>query len=240
MVTFGKVIRSVAVVVALSGTGAFGASNITQTKHNLSYTGPGSITASAGQSNDELCVYCHTPHAANTAFTGAPLWNKKTPSGTFTLYGVGGKTMAGTTSVQPLSPSLACLSCHDGASAINSMINMPGSGGWVATTGTNADFNTTTGGAAFTMPTSSVANLGTDLSNDHPVSIVYTAGKASLRATSDALTGTWAGGYTTVNQLLRAGNVECGSCHDPHEGDNKTFLRTANAGSALCLGCHAK
>ncbi len=38
--------------------------------------------------------------------------------------------------------------------------------------------------------------------------------------------------------------VECASCHDPHVenvgGNNPTFLRTSNAGSALCLACHDK
>lgn len=51
--------------------------------------------------------------------------------------------------------------------------------------------------------------------------------------------------------------VECGSCHDPHNVDNPTFLRVSNGvpsalrpdfpnaispdfGSALCLICHIK
>ncbi len=34
--------------------------------------------------------------------------------------------------------------------------------------------------------------------------------------------------------------VECASCHDPHTSAQATFLRVANAGSALCLSCHIK
>ena len=42
--------------------------------------------------------------------------------------------------------------------------------------------------------------------------------------------------------------VECASCHDPHgvpsgapgSTFNPTFLRVPNAGSAVCLTCHAK
>ena len=40
-----------------------------------------------------------------------------------------------------------------------------------------------------------------------------------------------------------AGNgpsVECASCHDPHTEANATFLRVANASSAVCLACHDK
>ena len=34
--------------------------------------------------------------------------------------------------------------------------------------------------------------------------------------------------------------VECASCHDPHNPDNGTFLRTANTSSAVCTSCHVK
>lgn len=34
--------------------------------------------------------------------------------------------------------------------------------------------------------------------------------------------------------------VECASCHDPHTDAQPTFLRIANAGSAVCLACHTK
>lgn len=234
MVTFGKTLRSVAVIAALTATSAFGVSNITATKHNLSATGTGTIKAASGDNNDEICVYCHTPHAANTAFNGAPLWNKATPTGTFTMYGT---TIGGTTGdTAPNSPSMACLSCHDGVSAINSMVNAPGSGGYVAA-GANVKFGATAAGTAFVMP-AGVTNIGTDLRNDHPVSITYDPTKAGLKVTTTVLTS-WAGA-STIAGLLRNSKVECGSCHDPHEATNLTFLRVANTGSALCIGCHAK
>lgn len=243
MATFGKVIRSAAVIAALTATSAFGASNIAATKHNLSFSNPitGAIKAASGDNNDEICVYCHTPHAANTAFVGAPLWNKASPTTTgFTMYT--SATVKGTIDSTPNNPSMACLSCHDGVSAINSMINMPGSGGYNST-GTNTKFGATAEGAAFVMPAAGITNIGKDLSNDHPVSIVYSTATtnrpASLRDTTYTLVGTWAGA-TDVASLLRNGKVECGSCHDPHEGNNATFLRTANGASALCVGCHAK
>ncbi|MGQ0524682.1 MAG: cytochrome c3 family protein, partial [Betaproteobacteria bacterium] len=31
-----------------------------------------------------------------------------------------------------------------------------------------------------------------------------------------------------------------GSCHDPHNYSNPTFLRVANNTSNLCLSCHVK
>ena len=229
----GKILVVMVAAIALLGAGV-ALAGISTTKHNLSSTGTGTNKASAGQQNDEICVWCHTPHAANTAFTGAPLWNKATPTATYTMYGT---TLAGSTpDATPNGITKACLSCHDGVSAINSLVNQAGAGGYTAA-GTNVAFGTTLAGTALTMP-AGVTQIGTSLADDHPVSITYTAGKAGLVATATALTG-WEGA-TTVANLLRSSKVECSSCHDPHTSTNGLFLRKANSGSALCLGCHAK
>ncbi|MDT8337667.1 MAG: cytochrome c3 family protein [Sulfurimonas sp.] len=208
---------------------------------------------SATADNGEICVYCHTPHAANTAFTGAPLWNKATPTGTFTMYG---STIAGTaTDATPASPSLACLSCHDGVSAIDSIVNAPGSG-MNAVAGTNDIVTGLTikygGNIGGTPGTTTVG--GPNLANDHPVSIVYTEGTAGLRLKTTILTSlgdtvAWVGASTIEDLLRGAGStqVECGSCHDPHNGGKTqgtdtevNFLRHTNTNSYLCLGCHDK
>lgn len=234
-----RVLLVMVMAIALLGAGV-ALAGISATKHNLSASGPGTIKASSGQQNDEICVYCHTPHFANTGFTGAPLWNKATPSATYTMYGT---TIAGTTpDTTPNGITKACLSCHDGVSAINSIVNQAGAGG-VVSGGTNVAFGTTPAGTAYTMP-AGATNLGTDLSNDHPVSITYTAGKASLKPTTTAF------GTKTIADILRNGKVECSSCHDPHVAAGDTtgqgttagplFLRVSNQGSALCLSCHGK
>ena len=57
-------------------------SNVSQTVHNLSATGTGSVTTTGGQT--EVCVFCHTPHGATT-FPGAPLWNRSV-NDTYTPY----------------------------------------------------------------------------------------------------------------------------------------------------------
>lgn len=241
-------IKVVALALMFSGSIAF-AGSISGSPHDLSANADlDSNTAD----NGEICVYCHTPHAANTAFTGAPLWNKATPGGTFTMYG---STIAGTaTEATPASPSLACLSCHDGVSAIDSIVNAPGSG-MNAVVGSN-DINSLAidygGNIGGTPGTTTVGNP--DLSNDHPVSIVYTENTAGLRLKTTVLTSlgdnaAWLGA-TTIGDLLRgAGSdqVECGSCHDPHNGGKTqgtdtevNFLRHTNTNSYLCLGCHDK
>ncbi len=129
--------------------------------------------ATGGADNDEVCVYCHTPHgAANTA--SAPLWNKPFSTATYTRYSsLNTSTLEGTEAAVG-SVSLACLSCHDGTQAMDSVINAP--------TVNTGQHNYTAGGAAMGalgfMSGTPVPNLETDLSDDHPISIQYAAGSS--------------------------------------------------------------
>jgi hypothetical protein len=136
-----------ALLFAFSGTALAG---IADTKHNLG-SGPGLAGRNQVGANDtaEICVFCHTPHGADTA-APAPLWNKRLGAagvpaggGTYTTYAsLNTPSLDGT--VAPVgSISMACLSCHDGTQAMDNIINAPGSGGIAADGGGN-------GGRAFT------------------------------------------------------------------------------------------
>jgi len=194
-----------------------------------------------GGDNNQICVYCHTPHASNVAFGAAPLWNKPTTGTVFKMYGassagVAGVTMAGTaTDAQPTDAALACLSCHDGVSAMNSVINAPGSGK-ISSTGTYIGTNPPSA-----KPMGLViqaVGFGGDMTDDHPISILYNEGRAGLRPTTTPLVDFF--GASTVGNLLRNGKVQCVSCHDPHGTGWSMYLRNGNTGSTLCLGCHNK
>ncbi|MEN8247292.1 MAG: cytochrome c3 family protein [Bacteroidota bacterium] len=167
--------------------------------------------------NTEICIVCHTPHSSNTTVGNAPLWNHEvTSTATFTLY-TGGGTMDATTG-QPGGSSKLCLSCHDGTVALENF------GG------------TTTGTASVTT-----GDLGTDLSDDHPISFTYNTALATADgelynpSTQDSGLGS-----TIDADLLFGGSLECGSCHDVHNAGFAYLLRIDNAGSALCLTCHNK
>jgi len=54
-------------LLTLFSTGAY--AGIATTKHNLSATGTGNIKASGEQ---EICIFCHTPHNSAPAVTTAP------------------------------------------------------------------------------------------------------------------------------------------------------------------------
>ena len=251
--------KALKVLAMISFVAVSAFSAITNSKHDLSFASTTSSGLQATSATNEICVFCHTPHGANTSFAGAPLWNKaniSTSDTSWKVYGASTTNAAGATigatvvSAIPSNPSKACLSCHDGASAINSIVNAPGSGGYNSG-GANVAFDNNgtpvTAGTAFTMP-SGITQIGSDLSNDHPISVTYDVGAdgttgtpGSLKDPTTALAG-WVtpGGLGTINSLLKSGKVECSSCHDPHLGEATTFLRVANTGSALCLGCHNK
>jgi mono/diheme cytochrome c family protein len=110
---------------------------ISNTRHNMTQMpadGNGPFTLFMDNvRNDywEVCVYCHTPHGANPN-PALPLWNHSIVSTVYTTYNQGGSATLTQEVSQPGANSLTCLSCHDGQTAIDSVINMPGSDRYLA------------------------------------------------------------------------------------------------------------
>ena len=103
---------------------------IINTRHNLtqSFLGTGANFMSLSRNNyGEVCVYCHTPHGANST-VAAPLWNRTMVNTTYTTYDQLNTSTLTQPVTQPGVNSITCLSCHDGKTAVDSIINMPGSG----------------------------------------------------------------------------------------------------------------
>lgn len=169
----------------------------------------------------EICVVCHAPHDNTTA---KPLWNRQaTLATTYTLYTNADSMdmLQGT-----LGPaSVACLSCHDGTIALENF-------GGVTTGATMISAGNQVGTVTATVNN----NLGTE----HPLGITYNPTLDTAFQPLDA-------GNDTAGSLdlpLFSGQVECGTCHDPHDaaglGPTGKFLRAANTNSVLCLSCHIK
>ena len=295
------------------------ASGIASSRHNMGSMGrvihtvdPGGFSiVPPGYGTTEICVFCHTPHHTNTSYGVGPLWNRKVqdPS-TYSAYGY---TVAGTNITTTGSTTLACLSCHDGITTFDNIVNAPGKDGvvpggsdrnWfflmptnIGTLDINALHKFQADGSCATMchftgdPAKRLL-IGTNLADDHPVSVPYNAGTAaSLRDTSTVISAVdLTAGLTTTNDnitqnrwavkgfvsetgtiadLLRNGNVECTSCHDPHfrnlswdeaeptwdsvggyvtyctpgeDCSDGNFLRRVggNTGSGVCRTCHNK
>ena len=132
--------------------------SIVNTRHNMTQStiGSGAVTMNQFRNDyGQVCVYCHTPHGANTAID-LPLWNRTYNNNTYTTYDTLGTTSLTSNVSQPGINSLACLSCHDGTLGVDSIINMPGSDGYQAsqqTTQSDAFLN------LWTNPSGPDANL---------------------------------------------------------------------------------
>jgi len=165
---------------------------------------------------NKICDPCHTPHDSVTG--GAPLWNHSNSTYAATSYTMYNNTNGTQDSAVPSavsSESMACLSCHDGTMNIDAFAGAAGS---------------TKIGAAY-----EVGN-GNTLAADHPISFSYTPALAVADGGLYNPTG-----VAAVAALLVGDRVECGSCHDVHNGTGLTNLLTVTmVDSALCLTCHDK
>ncbi len=230
-------------------------SDVRGTRHNLSVDGPGTTKAATGGTT-EVCVFCHTPHGATQADAAgtavrAPLWNRRIPAGaTYTPYtssSLDAQSILDGLEAQPGGSSKLCLSCHDGTLAIGNVNVLNGQA--------NASIAMTGTGPGGTMPAGQgtasgfTRYLGTDLTNDHPISVTFSSALAArdgeLRpvdaqqrwpAGGGSVVGVRAPGLKPLAPLEPtgaggAGQVQCASCHDPHVREldaskgNQKFLR---------------
>jgi Doubled CXXCH motif (Paired_CXXCH_1) len=182
--------------------------SVGNTRHNLTQRqvsggGPAGATMDSYRNDyEEVCVYCHTPHGANRT-VNAPLWNRTMKANTYQTYDLLNTSSITQPVSQPGIASLTCLSCHDGTTAVDSVINMPGAGRYNAAQETtentaflNSEWNNRRGPDATVHARLSGAEclachsagagvvganatdftafvIGTDLRNDHPVGIRY-------------------------------------------------------------------
>jgi predicted CXXCH cytochrome family protein len=173
--------------------------------------------SSNGWSGGQICLPCHTPHNANATVAGAPLWNHQVTAAVFGLYS--SPTFSGVAE-QPRPVSKLCLSCHDGTLAVDSF-----------------------GGRAGGMFITGRAQLGFDLSNDHPLSFKWQ--HQDLGGGGGNKCGNCHNLHSSPSMIsvlpFFSGYVECATCHDVHGGTSyPKLLRKALAGSEICLHCHAK
>jgi len=244
-------------LMPLEPAGAAKIADVANTKHNLSVTGSGTVKAT---SESQICVFCHTPHGAET-IPGAPLWNRKLSGATYTPYTSSSiEANAAELAAGPGGTSKLCLSCHDGTMALGNVNVLNGQANQsIALTGTAPGGTMPTGPGANTGFT---RNIGVDLTNDHPISFTYDSALASrdgeLRVPDGINVGTRSVGVKP-KLPLEAGQMQCSTCHDPHlretdplKGAAK-FLRLnrlqeqtplggtfSDTGDIVCLACHDK
>lgn len=243
-------IKCMAAAVPLLAS-TFAMASIAGSKHDFS---------AASWSDQAVCKPCHTPHNAIAADITGRIWaHTLSTNATYIYHGskvtpADGVTSADGTSSLSLTEldgaTRLCLSCHDGTVALDSFMgrNAPASDGVVMGGDPNHG--------------STAANLGTDLSNDHPVGYramykdTTIGGRNKPYADAKAAGLKFATSPTAVSAAdlakLPAGttltytnypSVSCVTCHDTHNGSvpaERGLLRVSNLGSKICLTCHDK
>ena len=238
---FLRILTAVFILIISAGLAS---ATVVGSKHDMSLLNAGAIFSSTNE--DEVCIFCHTPHggtSADSAGNKVPLWNRSLPEGGWTPYSSPTIQASGGTIGQPTGITLLCLSCHDGVSTLNTLINY---GRFNPITMDN-NFDQIEDVWNTSFPGYPGANVGEgaakNLANDHPVSFVFDATLIS----NDA-----AGGpaklqlpISTDPIKLFNSRLECATCHDPHEEGSLAagtfpFLRKSNQASGMCLTCHIK
>jgi predicted CXXCH cytochrome family protein len=164
---------------------------------------PHDLSALAG---GNACMFCHTPHGA---LPQTPAWSHKLSDAVYAIYQSSSlEAKVG----QPTGSSKLCLSCHDGTVALTHTTRNEAVGGYIS-------------------PGS--ANLGTDLSDDHPISFVYSA---ALSAEDPQIRP--ASALPEQLKLDRSSELQCTTCHDPHDNQYGKFLVMSNRRSQMCTSCH--
>ncbi|MBI5886666.1 MAG: hypothetical protein HZB85_08840 [Deltaproteobacteria bacterium] len=274
-----------------------GTGNYIAVRSDVNAAGLGTIGANGFSSNDpklkggegggstEICVFCHTPHHSVKAQTGnkgeyagnfgnAPLWNRKGMATGYTAYGT---TIGGSVITTVGGVSLACLSCHDGVTAMDNLVNGPGvnamSDRW---NGTYGDANSQGFAFADVFDTSinayqigqeeriNIGNGGTgyagngttvaDLSNDHPMSVVYSDGsgidgadtikRASLRdrttqiATIDLASGLYFTTSTAYGTEIKANLSQNRWADKGFISETAEIADMLREGKVECSSCH--
>lgn len=197
------------------------------------------------------CVYCHIPPeeagAKPSDFGGILGWNRYLPA--YKNYKLYSDTHSPTLDSKVGAPnpiSLLCLSCHDGTMAVDMVVFPPATFDPAKDSAMhmriNSEDNIESCGKCHNGKVAhniAVKVIGTDLRNDHPISMKYAGLKfkdPDFRAPPPPDTHNnrvFPNGVKLYN-----GYVECMSCHNVHDPSRELLLR-ANA-EVLCLTCHMK
>ena len=156
-----------------------------------------------GWSRKEICLPCHTPHAASAPDV-APLWDHAAAAPkSYTLYD-GGRG-------QPGPGSLVCLSCHDGSTAIDAYGGMSG----------DVFIHDLGGERAL------VGGRG-DLRGDHPVGIPYPEFDREYRPKAQVE----GEGYVVLPEG-RVECISCHDAHNRHGADHLLVVDNERSGLCL-------
>ncbi len=205
---------------------------ISNSKHNLSASGPGPVKA---LSESQICIFCHTPHNASPS---KALWNQAPPVNHINYWSPTLKSYRSQAEAPPIDGfSKLCLGCHDGTVALGSALRRQ----------EDIQMFTVEGvvDASGKLLPGAEGHVGTDLSGSHPISIVFDEALVARRNSDRRLMHLkWPIADRDVRLYPTQGGrgVQCTSCHEPHDavagGEGTPPFWQKATYEEVCLVCH--
>lgn len=241
-------------------------SDISNTKHNFAANAtvvlPGSKQRQVrATSQNETCVFCHTPHglpSANEQF----LWNRDFSTvNSYSFYSSSSMDAPIVASVNAIGkPTKMCLSCHDGTVAVGAIKVVNGRAA-VADVAMTGDGLTAASSIKDNLSGHGNYSLGTDLTNDHPISFEYSStlaqsdGELVDPSSTDYIGARVGSSVAAHNQAVTSGTATSlqpttakTRIAVPLEGalasgnldnlNSNTFASLASSGTVECTSCH--
>jgi len=217
-------------------------------KHNLTNlnkrAGADAMGGVAYTDYEDPCIYCHEPTHGDMKLKDDPRripnWNRLKPATeNYEIYR--SNTLDSKTTRNISEISMLCLSCHDGSMAVDRIVFKPRAWDNEEDAALHMRINASSdlrscgkchdGEVAHDI---SVKELGTDLRNDHPISIRYLGIDQDVRGFRSPDSGL---GFDNGIKLYD-GKIECATCHDIHDPEANMLLRTDS--EQLCTTCHLR
>lgn len=211
-----------------AGAGLTPGTGIVHSKHDMN-------DVSNPDTQTRVCAFCHTPHHALDDMQAdyLPLWSHELTTLTYGHYETCTFDGRDYESVDRLvGPSRLCMSCHDGAVAVDQHYGIPGSD---------------------IRPGDNWGDIGVgaagDLTNDHPIGFNYVSVAAVDDEIKPETTPVSNPKIADIAELLYDENCDgtqdimtCSSCHDVHNTDanDDYFLINYQVDSDICITCHDK
>ena len=243
---------NVIVLAALLALPAAARAQIRNSAHDLSNSSATSTLKNQEATHDQLCIYCHTPHKAQSAQL---LWNHSPTLSTSWNWGsdLDGNAMtkstAGTTLPTTLkSSSKRCLGCHDGTVAVGDMSNI--GGGFAGVMSGLASVSGHTDADGKLINAGYLVGGGGNLGGNHPISIPY-AGQTGYNSIDSSVPASEVGpsvlgGYYSVvtgaSCLSPTGICTSAPVSDGRDGSKINLIPNLPGGTANvgieCSSCH--
>ena len=192
---------------------SFNNGSIINSKHDLSSGSTATIKAVGGTGSDQTCIFCHTPHGALN--TQGPLWNRGGTAATIGNAYSNPDTMDGEVLSTFATSSAACMTCHDGVTGLDNLVNVSGTYNKL---GTVRNFGAASGpmgpiAAGITTISSlqgGAAASAADLRDDHPIGVPYCGGFTGAAGAASCVDSDFvpAGTGQTVSVLVKGGATQ--------------------------------